>query len=53
MVKQIVRDPLFLQQKSEAATESDKPVIVDLIEDKRAGIKIWSVLSGHLSGCTI
>lgn len=30
MVKQIVRDPFFLQQKSEPATEADKRVIVDL-----------------------
>ena len=28
MVKQIVRDPLFLQQKSEPATEADAQVIV-------------------------
>ena len=27
MVKQIVRDPLFLQQKSEPATDADKQVI--------------------------
>ena len=27
MVKKIVRDPLFLQQKSEPATEADKQVI--------------------------
>ena len=26
MVKQIVRDPLFLQQKSEPATEADRQV---------------------------
>ena len=32
MVKQIVRDPLFLQQKSEPATEADKQVIVDLMD---------------------
>ena len=32
MVKQIVRDPLFLQQKSELATEADKQVIVDLMD---------------------
>ena len=36
MVKQIVRDPLFLQQKSEVATEADKPVIVDLIDTLKA-----------------
>ena len=27
MVKNIVRDPMFLQQKSELATEADKQVI--------------------------
>ena len=32
MVKQIVRDPLFLQQKSEPATEADKQVITDLTD---------------------
>ena len=29
MVKQIVRDPLFLAQKSEPATEADRQVIED------------------------
>lgn len=28
---QIVRDPMFLQQKSEFATEADKQVVQDLI----------------------
>lgn len=32
MVKQIVKDPLFLQQKSEPATEADKQVITDLTD---------------------
>ena len=36
MVKKIVRDPLFLQQKSEPANESDKQVITDLIDTLRA-----------------
>ena len=36
MVKQIVRDPLLLQQKSEPATEADKQVIVDLIDTLKA-----------------
>ena len=36
MVKQIVRDPMFLQQKSEPATEADKQVIVDLMDTLRA-----------------
>ncbi len=36
MVKQIVRDPLFLQQKSEPATEADSQVIVDLMDTLKA-----------------
>ena len=36
MVKQIVRDPLFLQQKPEPATEADKQVIVDLMDTLKA-----------------
>ena len=36
MVKQIVRDPLFLQQRSEPATEADKQVIVDLMDTLKA-----------------
>lgn len=36
MVKNIVRDPMFLQQKSEPATEADKQVIHDLIDTLRA-----------------
>jgi peptide deformylase len=36
MVKQIVRDPLFLRQKSEPATVADKQVIVDLMDTLRA-----------------
>jgi peptide deformylase len=36
MVKKIVRDPMFLQQKSEPATEADKQVIIDLLDTLRA-----------------
>ena len=36
MVKQIVRDPLFLQQKSEMATEADRQVITDLMDTLEA-----------------
>ncbi len=36
MVKNIVRDPMFLQQKSEPATEADKQVIQDLLDTLRA-----------------
>ncbi|MBO6241933.1 MAG: peptide deformylase [Butyrivibrio sp.] len=36
MIKQIVKDPFFLQQKSEPATEADKHVIQDLLDTLRA-----------------
>ena len=36
MVKKIVRDQFFLQQKSEPATEADKQVVVDLLDTLRA-----------------
>ncbi len=36
MVKKIVRDPMFLRQKSEPATEADKRVIQDLLDTLRA-----------------
>ena len=36
MIKQIVRDPLFLQQKSTPATKDDAHVIVDLMDTLKA-----------------
>lgn len=36
MVKQIVRDPFFLAGKSEAATELDRQVIIDLKDTLKA-----------------
>ena len=36
MVKQIVRDPMLLRQKSEPATEADKQVVQDLIDTLNA-----------------
>ena len=35
MVKQIVRDQFFLQQKSEPATKADKQVVEDLLDTLR------------------
>lgn len=32
MVRQIMRDPLFLVQKSEPATEADKQIVQDLLD---------------------
>ncbi|XME04522.1 peptide deformylase (plasmid) [Lachnospiraceae bacterium C1.1] len=36
MVKEIVKDPMFLQQKSEPAAESDRQTIIDLIDTLKA-----------------
>ena len=36
MVKKIVRDPLFLRQRSEEATEADAQVVTDLIDTLKA-----------------
>lgn len=36
MVKDIVKDPFFLQQKSEPATKADEQVVDDLIDTLRA-----------------
>ena len=36
MVKSIVKDPFFLRQRSEEAKESDKQVIVDLMDTLKA-----------------
>lgn len=38
MVKKVVRDPLFLAQKSEPATEADKQVVQDLLDTLRANL---------------
>lgn len=40
MVKKIVKDPLFLAQKSEPAAEADKQVINDLLDTLRANLEI-------------
>lgn len=36
MVRKIMRDPMFLAQKSEPATEADKQVVQDLLDTLRA-----------------
>ena len=36
MIKPIMRDPLFLAQKSEPATEADKQVVHDLLDTLKA-----------------
>ena len=36
MVKEIVKDPMYLQQKSDIATKADKQVVEDLLDTLRA-----------------
>ena len=36
MIKPIIKDPLFLSQKSEPATEADKQVVQDLLDTLKA-----------------
>ena len=36
MIKPIMRDPIFLAQKSEDATEADKQVVQDLLDTLKA-----------------
>ncbi len=38
MIRDIVRDPLFLSLKSEPAGETDAPVIADLIDTLKANL---------------
>lgn len=50
MVKQIVCDPLFLQQKSEPATEADAQVIVDLMDTLKANIDRCVGMAANMIG---
>ncbi len=50
MVKQIVRDPLFLQQKSEPATESDMQVITDLTDTLKANSERCVGMAANMIG---
>ena len=50
MVKQIVRDPLFLQQKSEPATQADAQVIVDLMDTLRANLDRCVGMAANMIG---
>ena len=50
MVKQIVRDILFLGQKSEEATEEDKQVITDLMDTLRANLDVCVGMAANMIG---
>lgn len=50
MVRQIVRDPMFLAQKSEPATEADKQVAQDLLDTLRANIDRCVGMAANMIG---
>ena len=50
MVKKIVRDPLFLAQKSVAATEEDKSVVIDLLDTLRANSERCVGMAANMIG---
>lgn len=50
MVRQIVKDPLFLAQKSEEATEADKQVITDLLDTLRANLDHCVGMAANMIG---
>lgn len=50
MVKAIVRDPLFLSQKSVPATEADKQVVQDLLDTLRANLDRCVGMAANMIG---
>ena len=50
MVKKIMRDPLFLAQKSIDATEEDQQVIIDLLDTLRANLDYCVGMAANMIG---
>ena len=50
MVKKVVRDPLFLAQKSEPVTETDKQVVQDLLDTLRANLDHCVGMAANMIG---
>ena len=50
MVKRIVKDQIFLQQKSEPATEADAQVIVDLMDTLKANLDRCVGMAANMIG---
>ena len=50
MVKKIMRDPLFLAQKSVDATEDDKQVVTDLLDSLRANLDHCVGMAANMIG---
>lgn len=50
MVREIVRDPIFLSQKAEAATEADRQVVTDLMDTLRANLDRCVGMAANMIG---
>ena len=50
LVKKIMRDPFFLAQKSEDATEADRQVVTDLLDTLRANIERCVGMAANMIG---
>lgn len=50
MVKNICRDQFFLSQKAEPATESDKQVVIDLLDTLRANLDHCVGMAANMIG---
>ena len=50
MVKKIMRDPFFLAQKSEDATEADRQVATDLLDTLRANLDRCVGMAANMIG---
>lgn len=50
MVKKIMRDTMFLGQKSENATEADKQVAIDLLDTLRANMDRCVGMAANMIG---
>ena len=50
MVKKIMRDPFFLAQKSEDATEADRQVVMDLLDTLRANLDRCVGMAANMIG---
>ena len=50
MVRDIMRDPMFLAQKSEDATEADRQVIIDLLDTLKANSEKCVGMAANMIG---
>ena len=50
MVRTVVRDPMFLGQKSVDATEADKQVVIDLLDTLRANLDHCVGMAANMIG---